>query len=337
MRRSLGAAVAAGVLSLFGLVLPASALGGDGIALPKPTVDYVEAAKSRVLAAAKVNKLPSVVQPSLQSLMSSTGYRQIGYVTGLTCSPYSKPSLATSPEPCWFGDPSATRTLILYGDSHAGSWIPAMDLYAKSIKVKLAVFWFPGCPSPLVTASTSGSFYSSRATECNQWNARITSAMAAVNPFAIVMSSGYGIDHAFSSNEYQQWLNGWTLLANQLRTKAPRAALYMLTTTPYLRQSAPQCLANQPNAITNCGYSSSAFSQSGYTFSLADNKIRDVASARAAGATLVDVVPLFCANLFCPAVIGTSVVYGDSHHLTTQINLDLAPALGQLLNGSGLK
>jgi hypothetical protein len=308
-----------------------------GVALPKVKVDYVEAAKARIVAASKVNKLPSDIQPSLQSLMSSTGYRQIAYVAGLSCSPYSKASLVAHPEPCWLGDATASRTLILYGDSHAGSWIPAMDLYAKSIKAKLAVFWFPGCPTPLVVASTTGSFYSSRAADCNQWNAKVTTAMTAVNPFAIVMASGYGIAHAFSPSEYQQWLNGWTSLSNQIRAKAPRTALYLLSTTPYLKQSAPVCLANQPNAITNCGYSSAGFSQSGYTFSLADKKIRDLASARAAGATLVDVVPLFCANLFCPAVIGTSVVYGDSHHITTQINLDLAPALGQLLNSSGLR
>lgn len=337
MKRALISSLVVGVLSISSLMVPAGAVDDVNFALPKVGTDHVEAAKVRVVTASRVNKLPGNIQPSLQALMSSTGYRQIGYVAGLMCSPYSKASLVTNPEPCWLGDSSATRTLVLYGDSHAGSWIPAMDLYAKSIKAKLAVFWFPGCPSPLVVASTNGSFYSSRAADCNTWNSKITSAIAGVNPFAIVMASGYGTDHSFSATEYQQWLTGWTVLGRQLRSKAPRSAFYMLSTTPYLRQSAPQCLANQPNAIGNCGYSSAAFAQSGYTFSLGDNRLRDIASSRAVGATLVDVVPLFCANLFCPAVIGNTVVYGDTHHITLQINLDLAPALGQLLNTAGLK
>lgn len=324
-------------IGLSGSAVAAGAVDGVDIALPKVGVDYVDAAKARVVTAAKLNKLPANVQPTLPSLLSATGYRQIGYVDGLICSPYSKVILVTNPAPCWMGDSTSKRTLVLYGDSHAGSWIPAMDYFARSIKAKLAVFWFPGCPTPLVTASASGPFYSSRAADCNQWNARITAAMASVNPFAIVMASGYGTDHAYSPSEYQQWLNGWSLLSTQMKNRSPKTALYLLSTTPYLKQSAPQCLANQPNSILNCGYSSVSYSQSGYTYSLGDNRIRDIASARAAGAVLVDVGPLFCVNQFCPAVIGNTVVYGDSHHITTQINMDLAPAVSQLLTGAGLK
>ena len=337
MRRMSLRIVAAGTMAIAALAAPAFAVDIKGYAHPKVGADYVEVAKARVEVAAKVTKLPSPVQPSLQALVSSTGYRLIGYAAGLSCSPYDKASQVVNPDPCWLGDPTATRTLVLYGDSHAGSWIPAMDTFAKSIKAKLAVFWFPGCPTPLVVASTSGTFYSSRAADCNRWNAKVTGVISSLNAFAVVMASGYGVSRAFTASEYQQWLNGWTLLANQIRARSPRTALYLLSTTPYLRQSAPECLLHQSNAIQNCGYTSAPSTQTGYGLNLGDNKIRDIASAKAAGATLVDVSPLFCVNQFCPAVIGSTVVYGDAHHITTQINLDLAPALGQLLNLAGLR
>lgn len=303
----------------------------------KASPSAVDAAKARVATAAKMSRLPSNVQPTLQSLVGPLGYRQIGYVMGLSCSPYSKTSLVTDPQPCWLGDPKGSRTVILYGDSHAGSWIPAMDLYAKSIRARLAVYWFPGCPTPLVVASTAGTFYSSRAADCNAWNARVTSAMASVNPFAIVMSSGYGVDHSFTSPEYQKWINGWSLLATQIRAKAPRVALYNLATTPYLRQSAPLCLSAQPNNIGNCGFTSLSSTGTGFGLNLGDNRLRDIAASRAAGATFVDVIPLLCTSNFCPAVIDSTVVYGDDHHITTEINMDLAAALGELLATAGLK
>ena len=330
------------------LTVVCSVFISSSIAWSEPNIDVnlvkskansteVEAAKARVATSAKMSRLPANVQPSLQSLSGQWGYRQIGYVMGLTCSPYSKSSLVLDPQPCWLGDPKGTRTLVLYGDSHAGSWIPAMDQFAKSIRARLAVYWFPGCPTPLVVASTAGTFYSSRAADCNAWNARVTTAMASVNPFAIVMASGYGVDHSFTAPEYQKWINGWSVLAGQIRMKSPRVALYDLATTPYLRQSGPLCLAAQPNNIGNCGFSSPSSTGTGFGLNLGDNRLRDIAASRAAGATFIDVIPLFCTSNFCPAVIGGTVVYGDDHHITTAINLDLAPALGELLASAGLK
>ena len=307
------------------------------LAKSKVTPTAVEAARARVTTAAKMSRLPANVEPSLQSLAGQFGYRQIGYVMGLTCSPYSKTSLVTNPQPCWLGDSKGTRTIVLYGDSHAGSWIPAMDEYARSIRARLAVFWFPGCPTPSVVASASGPFYSSRAADCNTWSARVIGAIGAVNPFAVVMASGYGVTHSFTAPEYQKWMNGWTLLGNQLRAKMPRVALYNLATTPYLRQSAPLCLSAQPNNIGNCGFTSLSSTGVGYGLNLGDNRLRDLAASRAAGAVFIDVVQLFCTANFCPAVIDGTIVYGDDHHITTAINLDLAPALGELLASAGLK
>ena len=53
----------------------------------------------------------------------------------------------TSIPPCMFGDPSGTRTMVVYGDSHAGMWFQTLNSIAKSIGWRLAYLGKPWCPA----------------------------------------------------------------------------------------------------------------------------------------------------------------------------------------------
>jgi hypothetical protein len=52
-----------------------------------------------------------------------------------------------------------------------------------------------------------------------------------------------------------------------------------------------------------------------------------MAAAKKAGALVIDPDPWFCANGWCPAVVGPFVVFRDSSHMTASYARWLAPAV----------
>ncbi|WP_281886280.1 acyltransferase family protein [Agromyces rhizosphaerae] len=58
---------------------------------------------------------------------------------------------------CILGDPQGDRTVVMYGDSHAGHWKEALDEAARLEQVRLVVRWRSSCPAVTVyIVNTSG-------------------------------------------------------------------------------------------------------------------------------------------------------------------------------------
>ena len=54
----------------------------------------------------------------------------------------------TDATPCVFGDTARARTLVVFGDSHAMQWMPALDSIAKATGYRLLGFYKIVCPVP---------------------------------------------------------------------------------------------------------------------------------------------------------------------------------------------
>jgi hypothetical protein len=94
--------------------------------------------------------------------------------------------------------------------------------------------------------------------------------------------------------------------------------------TPRSVFDVPACLASHRDAIERCATSrADAF---GWR-----HKRREKEAARLSGASLVDLSRSICPADPCPAIIGTTLVYRDHHHLTATFAKSLAPALGAAL------
>ena len=53
----------------------------------------------------------------------------------------------TKPPPCVFGDTAGATTVVLFGDSHAAQWFPALDDIATRHHWRLLVLTKKGCPT----------------------------------------------------------------------------------------------------------------------------------------------------------------------------------------------
>jgi hypothetical protein len=209
-------------------------------------------------------------------------------------------------EPCVFGDRASATDVVLYGDSHAGTWLPPMKEIAERRHWRLQYYGKPACPAVDITIWNQ---QQRRVfTECDRFRAFVASRIVAAEPELVVVTSG-----GFSQKRGQgvlitpgEWQNG---LARTLRTLR-RAAdhVVVLGDLPVLDQSGPECLAAHAADVSACFTTRTA----------ATSRVWNAAersAASATGAGYVPVLPWLCTDV-CTPVIGNVTVYRNRFQLT---------------------
>jgi peptidoglycan/LPS O-acetylase OafA/YrhL len=226
---------------------------------------------------------------------------------------------------CVYGDSTADRTIVLFGDSHALQWFPALEALATRQRHRLVDVTKSSCTPMSLTIwnETLRRPY----TECDTWRRDAIRRIRALRPDLVVVSTltgtgahglygrGAGFDAA--------WAKATSRTVAQLRTGGARVAVLGDTVLP--SRQVPECLAEHLDDASAC-----SFYRAGGIEPLA-RRTAQAASARAAGALVVDPVPWLCGQRQCPTVVGNLLVYRDDQHLSTAYSAWLAPVLGNAL------
>jgi hypothetical protein len=222
-----------------------------------------------------------------------------------SCDPYSFPKQVFNPKPCIYGSTSAKRTIVIFGDSFVGNWIPALNEVGKSLGYRIAAFEFAGCITSFVPPS-SGTIR-----ECNEWHAHLPAAVRAQKPVAILSANG---TLSWGVTGDPEWIQGIEKAFDEMTMNAPDTIRVLISISPHLPALAPTCLASYPSAMQKCSlvYHPGQLGTGLYSGSL----VRDQKAAAAAHAILLPTVQWFCVKDRCPAVIGNLLVYADADHVT---------------------
>jgi peptidoglycan/LPS O-acetylase OafA/YrhL len=226
-------------------------------------------------------------------------------------------------KPCVYGDLSSPTTVVLFGDSHAGHWFPALEAAALREHWKLVVVAKSACSaadSLIYLEQLKREF-----TECVQWRREALPYIRSLRPAKVVMASTYPSSRLLgvTGSQDQAWVTAWQRSIEAV--SAPGTRVYFVNDTPWQAGPAPDCLSahlDDPSACVRDRKSAVA---------LPERRKLVEDTARAAGATIVDPVPWFCTATRCPAVIGNILVYRDQHHVTTAYSRLLAPLLAEAL------
>jgi peptidoglycan/LPS O-acetylase OafA/YrhL len=231
--------------------------------------------------------------------------------------------VTAAPNDCVFGDPASKTTVVLFGDSHAAQWFPALDLIARQKHWRLVSLSKSSCSAadlPLWHDALKRPY-----TECEVFHRSAVARIAALKPALVVIGSSFNYRPAFPAPDPgRQWKAAWDLTFSELTATGARVAA--IADTPYMGQSVPECLGRPENEkhATNCRRSLRS--------ALRGPVQRQVflSYARSGPATIVDPTTWFCTDA-CPAVIGNTLVYRDSNHMTTTYAEALAPLLAAAL------
>jgi peptidoglycan/LPS O-acetylase OafA/YrhL len=89
---------------------------------------------------------------------------------------------------CEFGDPKGTKTVVLFGDSHANMWATEIDVAARRHGWKLVTFLKPSCPTPTISAT----YYvklKRPLRECVSWRAEAIRRIIALRPDVVIIAN----------------------------------------------------------------------------------------------------------------------------------------------------
>ncbi|WP_250000118.1 SGNH hydrolase domain-containing protein [Actinoplanes sp. M2I2] len=263
---------------------------------PAPRIG-LDAVVSAVREAPGRKVLPADLTPSLATSGEDVGFDNEKCEAGPT---------ADRVEPCVFGDRAGATDVVLYGDSHAGMWLPALSEIAERRDWRVQFFGKPACPSLSLTVWNQQE--QRPFTECDRFRAFVADRVAAIRPELVIVTN-----ESFSQKRDRgqlispgEWQAGLTSTLRTLRRFAGRVVV--LGDTPVLDQSAPECLAAHPDDIEACSTSRTA--ATARTWNAAD-----AGAAEATGSGYISVLPWLCTAV-CTPVIGNITVYRNRFHLT---------------------
>ena len=266
-----------------------------------------------VVAADGIQTVPEDLIPALSQADSSSNLGIPPVSTG--CWPGV--SQGTVPA-CTFGDRLGTRTMILYGDSHAGMWFRALDDIATRAHWKLVILTKGSCPAaalPSQAPGTTGDWVA-----CDQWHQFAINRINRIDPNLLVISqAAYELNPDGRHYTVVQWKHGLEQLLR--RVTAAKTVKLVLGDPPV--SGGPDCLAQHTDDVQAC-------SLPPVSFLTPYNKVERLAAA-AEGARYVSVTPWFCAKR-CSSVIGPFSVYYLTNHVAVRYSLFLENVLQSALD-----
>ena len=242
-------------------------------------------------------------------------------------------SLTENPTaPCIFGDPNATTSVVLMGDSHAEHWLPAMDRIGKEQHWKVYAMVKPACPVadvPQLINQRLKRYY----TECAEWRRSKLKRILELRPSFVVLSS---YDHYLPADGEAA---AWNVTPDQWRDGLRRT--YSLLTSAGIKTIAmrdvpdvgfdvPGCLSRHANQtlfqLRTCRYDLAP------SLRLAGVRAQNEAARGLSNVAFVDMNDRFCASgRGCPVVVRGAIVYKDDDHITASFSRAEAPVLAARL------
>ena len=229
--------------------------------------------------------------------------------------------------PCQFGSTSSHSSIVLFGDSHASMWFPAVNDASKQLGLKLVTWTKDACP-PLLAPSYSP-VLNRTFTECGQWRQNVLAGIAKLHPTLVILSMTRNYSAEYGEAAYDaQWLKGLSAMVRRINRLGPRVVV--IGPIPKPPSNVPDCLSVHLTTSTFCAVAI------GPALDLR-GEAKEASVVRAAGGTYFDPKALFCYAGRCATIVDNLLVYRDDNHITTSYSSFLAPVitdeLGVVLGG----
>jgi peptidoglycan/LPS O-acetylase OafA/YrhL len=306
------------VVVLSGSTLPA--LAATGVAT-RPAVarnGTVPASQLSLdlLAGVKTTKVPVNLSPML-----ANAARSVPIIVSNGC---NLQHAGTRSKPCIYGDTTSTTTVVLFGDSHAAAWFPALQVVSLHQHWRLVDLTKAGCPPPEASILYTGT---TPYPQCTAWRRHSMAQIAALHPLLVVADWARYLEApearslaGVPSGHGSAWLNGVAAIFAFLHRSA--AHVVFMSDTPTLGQLAPDCVSAHLQDVEACTTARVD------AVRLPIVKQQELALAGQAHVVAVDPDSWFCTPTRCPVIVGNILLYRDNAHMTPAWSHFIAPVFG---------
>jgi hypothetical protein len=150
---------------------------------------------------------------------------------------------------CVYGSPASRRTVVLFGDSHALQWFPALDHAANAYHWRLMSLTETTCPP--VELSFWSPMLGRPCVECDRWRANMLQRIRAERPALVVLGAARHYGDVYRFQVYgPAWTSGLAKTVHQVRTTG--AQVVVLGPTPKPKVDVPGCLSRHLHNAVAC-------------------------------------------------------------------------------------
>jgi hypothetical protein len=227
---------------------------------------------------------------------------------------------------CVYGDPSSDTIVVLFGDSHAMHWFPALDKLAKERNWRLVGLTKSACPPARVARYNVSLRREYR--ECDEWRERALRRITEEESPDLVVTSGLTVYTVVEDGKRlgrdaseQALEEGYVSTLKELRRAGAKVAV--IKDVPHPDRNVPECVSRSLDRLEECAFPRSKAFRS--------PPINARAAERVEGVELIDPTPMLCPEKTCPAVIGDALIYRNGDHLTSTYVRTLTPWLAERL------
>lgn len=294
------------------LILTVPALVGGGAAASVIALDGADAAVVRTAVgdATRTTAVPSNLQPSLDDAVHDQ--------PASTKDDCHADYLQVEQGPCVYGDPDGSRTMVLFGDSHAQQWLPALDAQAKAQHWRLVTWTKAACP--IAAYDVRNAALQRVYTECLGWRDQTVERIIAQRADLVMVSQSDTVPGTQLGNN--EWGEDTVLTLRRFQT-AGLPVTYIMD-TPYPGVNVPECAARHLTDVGAC----TTPRQKAWPYVGRHEALG--ATLAAAGIPTIEPADWFCTARDCPAVVGNLLVYRDATHMSTAYSAWLAPMFAPL-------
>jgi len=212
---------------------------------------------------------------------------------------------------CTYGEIGSATKVVLYGDSHAAQWFPALEKMAREKGFELTSLTKSACSSVDSPRADQGAYKNS---ECEKWRENSIQRIQKMKPAAVIVSNfQYFTEPGGYPSRAQWWNEGQRRLLADLQGSSNN--LIYISDTPHPLRDIPNCLATRN--IEDC------------------NTTEKTPNVVISGFKKVDPTTWLCANI-CPPIKDGYVAYRDASHISVDAALALTPLLETALRDKGL-
>jgi hypothetical protein len=216
---------------------------------------------------------------------------------------------------CVYGDLSGTKTVVLYGDSHARQWLPALNTVAIDQDARLVLLGQDGCP--MVSVDFAGSkVYSS---SCTATQADAFRVIRSLSPEMVILGDST-FDTGFSRAKWEAGLKA------TFKAIAPTGAqIVVLQDDTEFTVAPPACISRYPTKIqTEC-----SVDNPNYMMPILTTAER--AEANASHVPYIWTQQWLCPASRCSPVVGNFITHFDRGHITASYATYLTGVLAAAL------
>lgn len=221
-------------------------------------------------------------------------------------------------KPCWAGDVDAEKSIVVFGDSHAAHFMPALDTIGKERGLRVMPFVLNACPALDIEVVRLPD--GSPATYCEKWRPKQVEDIIALNPEMIIISNQTELYTTLTPNKdadaetlLKEGLDG---MLSALPESIPVVILSDTITWP---EPPVNCLAENLDSATTCVLPRDNVPL--YSAESYEKLVAEYDNVR-----VVNTMDLTCADQ-CYALSDSLLIYQDTDHLGQPFVNWMKPAL----------